>query len=147
MGSRCRRWTSARRAISDSTRIIAELERRWPEPPLYPADAAERARALALEDHFDEKLGPEIRRLLFALLFSDPALAGTILAGPDDERRARVLSRTFVAVRPFVALYYGAQEERVASARRSLEAALDRVQEEARPERLPRRRLTSRWPT
>ena len=53
-------------AISDSTRIIAELERRWPEPPLYPADAAERARALALEDHFDEHLGQEIRRLLIS---------------------------------------------------------------------------------
>jgi glutathione S-transferase len=120
-------------AYSDSTRIIAEIERRWPEPPLYASDAAERTRALALEDEFDERLGPEIRRLIFQLIFSDPALAGTILTGPDDERRARVMSATFAFARPFVAHYYGVSADRVADARRSLERALDRVQEEVGP--------------
>ena len=32
--------------IGDSTRIIEELERRWPDPPLYPAASDERQRAL-----------------------------------------------------------------------------------------------------
>src|SRR5919108_2769536 len=41
------------RAIGDSTEIIAELERRTPEPPLYPADPAERPPALELEEPFD----------------------------------------------------------------------------------------------
>src|SRR5207245_4303554 len=36
-------------AVSDSTRIIEALEKRQPEPPLYPSDPAERTRALALE--------------------------------------------------------------------------------------------------
>ena len=40
------------RAIGDSTRIIAALEERYPEPPLYPRDVAARQRALALEDYF-----------------------------------------------------------------------------------------------
>ena len=31
------------RAIGDSTKIIEAIERRWPEPPLYPADPEERA--------------------------------------------------------------------------------------------------------
>src|SRR5680860_1288798 len=35
--------------IGDSTAIIAALERRFPEPPLYPEDEAERCRALELE--------------------------------------------------------------------------------------------------
>src|ERR687896_2129541 len=42
------------RAMGDSTRIIEEIERRWPEPPLYPADRDERRRALDLEGYFDE---------------------------------------------------------------------------------------------
>src|SRR5213083_2510801 len=37
-------------AIGDSTRIIEEIERRWPEPPLYPSDPEERRRALELEE-------------------------------------------------------------------------------------------------
>src|SRR5439155_124476 len=45
--------------IHDSTRIIERLERLRPEPALYPADDAERRRALALEDFFDEELGPD----------------------------------------------------------------------------------------
>src|SRR5690242_6430023 len=49
------------RAIGDSTRIIAALEERYPEPPLYPPDAAARGRALELEDYFDERLGPALR--------------------------------------------------------------------------------------
>src|SRR5918912_4593789 len=49
------------RAIGDSTAVIAELERRFPDPPLYPEDPADRARALELEDYFDEELAPAIR--------------------------------------------------------------------------------------
>ena len=44
------------RAIADSTRIIAALEEHYPEPPLYPRDAAMRQRALTLEDDLDETL-------------------------------------------------------------------------------------------
>src|SRR6266542_2575268 len=36
-------------AIGDSTRIIEALERRHPEPPLYPADPDKRRRALEIE--------------------------------------------------------------------------------------------------
>src|ERR671935_2957668 len=42
--------------IGDSTAIIAALEERFPDPPLYPADPAERERALNLEESFDEEL-------------------------------------------------------------------------------------------
>ena len=50
-------------AIGDSTQIIAALERRKPDPPLYPTDPGERRRALELEEFFDEELGPYTRRL------------------------------------------------------------------------------------
>ena len=32
------------RSIGDSTRIIAAIEERWPQPPLYPEDEAQRRR-------------------------------------------------------------------------------------------------------
>src|ERR687885_2208796 len=53
------------RRIGDSTAIIAALEERFPDPPLYPADPVDRRRALELEDFFDEELGPNIRRAAF----------------------------------------------------------------------------------
>jgi glutathione S-transferase len=45
------------RRIGDSTAIIAALEERNPEPPLYPADVAQRRRALELEEFFDDLVG------------------------------------------------------------------------------------------
>ena len=51
--------------VGDTTAIIAALESAHPEPPLYPEDAGERERALALEDFFDTELGPYIRGALF----------------------------------------------------------------------------------
>src|SRR5215831_7251103 len=53
------------RSIGDSTRILAAIEERWPDRPLYPADPDQRARALDLEEFFDEQLGPHIRRAVY----------------------------------------------------------------------------------
>ena len=52
------------KAVADSTRIIATLEERWRDPPLYPADPGLREEALALEDFFDEEVGHPVRTLL-----------------------------------------------------------------------------------
>ena len=60
------------KAIGDSTRIIAALEERFPEPPLYPSDPEARRRALELEDWFDEHLGPHVRRVAFEELLRNP---------------------------------------------------------------------------
>ena len=38
---------------NDSTDILAALEQLRPDPPLYPPEPEQRARALALEDEFD----------------------------------------------------------------------------------------------
>jgi glutathione S-transferase len=50
-------------AIGDSTQIIEALERRYPDPPLFPDDPRARRRARELDDFFDEELGPHVRLL------------------------------------------------------------------------------------
>jgi glutathione S-transferase len=62
--------------IADSSRIIAALEEAVPEPALYPADADERARALELEEFFDEELGPHIRLFAWDQAVKDPDALG-----------------------------------------------------------------------
>lgn len=57
--------------IAESSEIIAALERRHPEPPLYPADPLERSRALELERYFDDLLGPQIRLLAWHEIIAD----------------------------------------------------------------------------
>ena len=59
--------------VYGSARIIDELERRFPDPPLYPADPAARKRALEIQAWFDEEVGPRVRRALFASLLGESA--------------------------------------------------------------------------
>jgi glutathione S-transferase len=87
------------RAIADSTRIIAALQERYPEPPLYPSDPAARGRALALEEDLDETLGPAVRAAIMAPLFRhDPDIALRVLTtgmGDKAYRTLRPLLRVF----------------------------------------------------
>ncbi len=93
------------RPVGDSTAIIAELERRFPEPALYPADPVERARALELEGLFDEELAPEIRRALLVHVLADPQLA-LLAAAPDAGPLRRAFMRPAL---PLVARAIGAE--------------------------------------
>lgn len=117
--------------IADSTAIVAALEERFPDPPLYPAEPAERRRALELEDYFDRELGPPIRSLVWHELRGDPERLRVVarLAAPTIPDRvaapyARVLS-VGTAVR-----YGGASERAAEEARSKVLAVLDRLEAE-----------------
>jgi glutathione S-transferase len=123
------------RTYTDSTEIIAALETLKPDPPLYPRDRTQRARALELEDWFDEHVGPAVRHLVFSLLMTDEqgfeqaALAMTPL-GPLARMSAlrggaARLTRTVISSR--FGIGSGAEQERNAAAVRQ---AFDRLDAE-----------------
>jgi glutathione S-transferase len=79
--------------IADSTEIIAALESYRPEPALYPAEPAERDRALALEDYFDEQLAPRVRRVFWHYTLDDPGAAIEAALPHAGPRRKALLLR------------------------------------------------------
>jgi glutathione S-transferase len=91
-------------AIGDSTHIIEALERRFPEPALYPTDPVDRPDAVYLEDFFDNELGPHMRVLVVHHMLPDVKLALGAFA-PDlagirllvARARARSVRRQFVS--------------------------------------------------
>lgn len=117
--------------LADSTAIIAALEERVPDPPLYPAEPREREGALELEDFFDRTLGPAIRRLVWHELRGDPERLGAIAA-----QAAPALSRSTVV--PYARLLatgtglrYGATSKHAAQQAKSrVLAVLDRLESE-----------------
>jgi glutathione S-transferase len=113
-------------AIGDSTRIIEALERRHPDPPLYPADPEARRRALELEDHFDEELGPNLRMLAIHHLLPDGGLMlGTFASDLTGPRR--LLARaTFPTMRRRIAAQFGIDDGSVARAYEKVGAVGDR---------------------
>jgi glutathione S-transferase len=119
--------------IGDSTRIIEALERRWPEPTLYPEGADERRRALELEDFFDEHCAHELRRALFDPLLRHPDLMAEA-TGADRRRGGAVLKVTFPVVSRAVRMKYGVKPDRIADARAKVAAAFDRIEAEAGPD-------------
>src|SRR5688500_1323345 len=118
------------RAIGDSTRIIDEIERRWPQPPLYPADPEERRRALELEEYFDESWGPALRRVLFNDNLAEPEKFFGMLYGPDHPR-LRLLNAVSPLFASVVKWRYEIEPDRVARSREVVRAALDKVEAEA----------------
>ena len=117
------------RAIGDSTAIIAALEERFPERPLYPADRGERARALALEDHFDEHLGPAVRAFGWSHLLAHEGGIGRTLA-TTRPAMSRFLDLCQPAIAAVVRRDYGATAEQEATARAGILAAADRLEDE-----------------
>jgi glutathione S-transferase len=120
--------------ICDSTAIIGALERRFPEPPLYPEDPDDRRRALELEDFFDEELGPHIRLVAWHELRTDSERMGDLTTKmlPPPIRRlgpARRVGRGFGTA--FVKLRYRADSvEAAVLGREKVRAALDRLERE-----------------
>jgi glutathione S-transferase len=121
----------AGRRIGDSTAIIAELEQRHPERPLYPSDPDQRRRALALEDWFDEQLGPFIRRYSFHALRGDHDRFDELAADQVPpalgryRRLAGAYARAFTGLRFQTVSDHGAEE-----ALAKVVAAFDRLESE-----------------
>jgi glutathione S-transferase len=122
-------------AIGDSTRIIEALERQHPEPPLYPADADERRRALELEEFFDEELGPHIRRYFFHQALeevdSGEFIEGAMGSAPRAVKAA--MRATAPVGSRMLRLRYGINAEGAEASRQKTLAAIDRLESELQP--------------
>jgi glutathione S-transferase len=119
------------RNIGDSTAIIAALEARYPDPPLYPSGAEERARAIELEEWFDENLGPHARLLPFYELIQEPDLFAEIAAEsvPGPLGKAKPVVGAYA--RAYTSIRWGANSgEDAERAREAIVAAFDRLEAE-----------------
>jgi glutathione S-transferase len=119
------------RAIGDSTEIIAALEARYPDPPLYPIDAEERARAIELEEWFDENLGPHARLLPFYELTQEPELFAEVAAAAAPGPLAKAKPVVGAYARAYTSIRWGANSSEDAQlAREGIVAAFDKLEAE-----------------
>jgi len=119
------------RAIADSTRIIAALEEHYPEPALYPREAAARQRALALEDDLDETLGPALRAAVVTPLFQhDPDFALRMLTTGMGSKAYPGLRRMLRVFPWYYRLRHKISERNLERDRTIVAAALDRIEQE-----------------
>lgn len=119
------------RAIGDSTAVIAALEERYPQRPLYPSDPEQRHRALELEDFFDEQLGGHARLLPFHHLVREPELMAelAIQAVPGPLAPPKALVGAYA--RRYASLRFGVDDgEAALEAEAGIRAAMDLLEAE-----------------
>lgn len=107
----------ADRVVHGSADILDELEKRYPAPPLYPADAEERRRALEIQRRFDDDVGPGVRRALFGVLLPFTAYA----SGAFAEGRSAFARAVYRATFPLIG---GVMRSKVGLDRRGIETGL-----------------------
>jgi glutathione S-transferase len=88
--------------LTDSSVICQYLEDRYPEPPVYPADVADRARARWLEEFADTRMGD----VFIWQLFNQVAIRPLVFGEPTDQE---VLARTLAEDIPRVLDYLESQ--------------------------------------
>jgi glutathione S-transferase len=119
------------RTIADSTAILAAIEERWPDPPLYPADPEQRRRALELETFFDEELGPSARLLPFHELTNEPEMFAEVAAAAVPGPLGKAKGLVGLYARTYTGLRFGVRdEEAAAEAREKIVLAFDRLEVE-----------------
>jgi glutathione S-transferase len=117
-------------SIPDSTQIIAALEERWPEPPLYPSDPVERRRAFDLEEFFDEELGPDIRRALYHELLERPEIVLPLFDNGQNAVARAMLHASFPVLRAAMRQAMDIYDEPAERSREKMYDALDRLEAE-----------------
>jgi len=120
-------------AIHDSSAILREVEKTWPEPPLYPSDPIEREHAVELEDYFDEGLGVYIRQWFYFLLLPYSTIIATLFVGHSDIFHRLVFRAIFPRVRPRMISYMKIYPDEAEAARQGTIAAMDRIGRELQP--------------
>jgi glutathione S-transferase len=119
------------RNVGDSSAIIEALERRFPEPPLYPADPEQRRRALELEEFFDEEVGPYVRHLGFHEMRADPERLRAVAEQTAPAPLARMGGLTAAYARVFTSLRWNSGDVEAAVVDRTkILAGFDRLEQE-----------------
>ncbi len=119
--------------LHDSTTIIAELERRQPEPALYPEDPEQRARALQLEEHFDEVMAPDLRRLFWSCYLRRSGHAARMATGGYGALHRLAWRAAWPLMRPAFSRNMGLDRASVEAARGRLQGHCDRLEAEIGP--------------
>jgi len=117
------------RLLHGSAAILDAVEQRFPTPPLYPADPAERAEALAVQAKLDAELGPEIRRAGFAVMLDDTAFIVNTFGSEKPAWKRSLYTAAFPAVRALMRKSMNITPETGRRAKERVDVLLDFIAE------------------
>lgn len=119
--------------VSESSHILDWLESRHPEPPLYPAGAEERARALQVQRFFDDEIGPAVRLAAFYDVMPDRTYLPRIFSQTKPAVTRALYAAMFPITRRIIRKSMNINAETASAARERVAEGLDFVVKEAGP--------------
>lgn len=90
--------------LKSSAAVLDYVEQTWRTPPLYPEDPALREQALEIQQWFDEKIGPAVRRAGFYEFLPHTEYSARRIATGLSEWQQRLYVWAFPAVRAIMML-------------------------------------------
>ena len=113
--------------VQGSRAIARELDRRVPDPPLYPADAGRRARVTDAEQWGDEVLQPVPRRLIWNRLEKDRGPVRSYLEGARLGLPVALAAKTAAPIAKLSSRFNEASDANAIADLAALPAMLDKV--------------------
>lgn len=115
------------RVVQGSGAIIDYLEQQHPAQPLTPADARERAECLAIEAEMDDRLGENLRRILYHWLLAYPDFIRYCFTYPMPAHKRALVGLIYPALRRKIYQTYVISPARVERSQREFERALAEI--------------------
>jgi len=119
------------RAIHGSASIIDFVEQRFPTPALYPAEAAARNDALAVQAKLDAELGTQVRLAVFDAVIDDARFVAATFASEKAAWKRKAYEAAFPVIRNVMKKSMDITPENGRRARERVEALLDWLAEKS----------------
>ncbi len=115
--------------VQGSSEIINYLELKYPSHPLTPKDADERRVCLEIEHAMDERLGENIRRILYYWLLAYPDFIRYCFTHPMPRLKRLVFSLFYPILRYKIYKTYVISAAKVEQAKYEFNIAMDEIEE------------------
>lgn len=113
--------------VQGSSAIIDYLEQRHTEQPLTPADAPERNECLEIESDMDDRLGENLRRILYHWLLAYPDFIRYCFTHPMPAYKRALVALIYPALRRKIYQTYVVSPAKVERSMREFERALAEI--------------------
>ncbi|NQZ58043.1 MAG: glutathione S-transferase family protein [Lentisphaeraceae bacterium] len=115
------------KSVQGSSEILNFLDENYPQSPLMPKDAQQQRQCLEIEHSMDEKLGENLRRILYHRLLAYPDFIRYCFTQPMPTYKKAIVALLYPVLRRKMHKQFVVSEERVEQARSDFDDTMNEL--------------------